>query len=249
MNNRTGVCFKCNKTVQKKDFLRCIKCNKVFCADINCAQMPAKLFDIMTIEKKKSWTCRLCKIALNKNNKSTPNDKIPETTTEKPTDKRAQNVVKLSSPPLTSIISPESVNNITQRNYKPNVPVNNSFEQLTVDDEEGGSTINLPLNSTLLNSTMTSLPNLSAENLEVTELKKEIAKLQAELCKEREDFEYLYNENREIMKLTEKQKKTIQFLKHMLLTETNSVHWLIPLPNLKRRCHNHLGKTGLNRLF
>lgn len=218
MSAKTTKCFKCKKTLLRKDFLRCTVCNQVYCANVNCAKIPGKIFDLMSPGKRKNWKCRSerCKLGTPLEKSVAADSETDETTTE-------QN--KKNEPIAISAInmSPNSGHNITQRAFKANIPVNNSFEQLPVEGDGGLNNDNEDqiLSSTLLNTTRASLPNLSVDNQEVTELRAEIDKLKTELDKEREVFENVSLENIELSKMVRKQKKSIEVLTQLLLTDTH----------------------------
>lgn len=205
------TCAKCRDIVSNKEYLKCSSCNKTF--HVNCTSVSCvRFYNTMKKHHKDKWQCDTCRQNKNKINMD-------------------------SQQPSISALDNTLTENVTLRQkIIVNVPTENSFSSLededinaTNDENDytGASDINIrnvtnftesEYNSMLINTdnTILSLPNLSIDDQEKNELKIKIEQLNEELEKEREDFQNLYIENQELLKIIQSKDRSIETLKTLL---------------------------------
>lgn len=60
MTPTMGKCNSCQKPIQSREFMSCMKCNLRY--DLVCASVPYKRFRTMTSEIKQNWSCSTCRV-------------------------------------------------------------------------------------------------------------------------------------------------------------------------------------------
>lgn len=145
-----NYCGKCKKRIIGKHFLTCSVCKHTF--DLSCTNKE-KLYNLMSRERKSSWSCdKCCKTLLS----STPKPQKAQGQAEKKEKAQApiveipikitqQSTTKEKVPSLPGPATPKgrqnkvSPDNITKRTY--NIPVKNSFDSLSDEDESFDSCV------------------------------------------------------------------------------------------------------------
>lgn len=147
-----NYCGKCNKRIIGKQFLTCSVCKQTF--DLLCTNRE-KLYNLMSKEKKSSWSCDKCrkvhlsstpklqKVQQQDRKKEKPYVHVQETPKKKVQQGQSNTkeiVLSLSNPTSPKeqqhYVSPD---NITKRKY--NIPVKNSFDSLSDEEESFDSCV------------------------------------------------------------------------------------------------------------
>lgn len=100
------LCTNCEREIQGTEFLKCCKCKKTY--DIHCSGRSSKLFQLMTKDSKKTWTCLSCRS--NSRDTSTPkknSSKKTQLKISKQTKPTKKITTKSSSPSPSSNITTE----------------------------------------------------------------------------------------------------------------------------------------------
>lgn len=201
-------CFKCQKYIKSKEFLKCCLCARHY--DLDCTNVSIKRFLLMTAGNKTTWKCCSC----------------PGTSDEKSIFEHSSNafsVEKRTNALKTQINKSfdESEKNVTQRR-----PIdkrrNISYEEEPTDLSESEM-------STICDDTYNSLPNIStADSLQVTELNHEINSMSTQLISAHEEIERLNLEINDLKKKLEEKNKQLDVCKSLLIEKRGTPRKVTP---------------------
>lgn len=221
--NASFICAKCKKNISNKSNLTCSICKQIF--HQQCTTTSDKRFFLMTKEDKDLWKCNKCvrkkPLVKNKANPRTPTttvSKIINESVDSSDDLVIQNKSEMKSPSfinteLSSISPAVSSDNVTTRNkYKANIPVNNSYDGLTVEDDEYVS-----VTSISTNELRRSCPDLRSVNTidQINQMTEKIHVLEEMLTKSEHEIDNLVSENCALKKQITKYELRIDQLSHI----------------------------------
>lgn len=193
------VCVKCHKSIIDRQYLTCSICKYTY--HLDCTSVSSVRFYLMEQHRKTTWKCYTCRERVREGNQNVS-----------PSISAAQN----ADSAITTHISPNSLENITIRDpkhkIKCNIPIENSFESLSVDDDEEEDE-----NSLLRRGNMSrSCPDLQCNiYAKVEEMEKKINHLQEKLARADNEVVNLLSENYTLKEMIANNERTINQLKNL----------------------------------